>query len=130
MMEAGSALEKYFNVVPEESEIEEAEAGEVEAVLPALPSEDTMAGEMETESSGQVTEMPAPDFSEGVGDEDTRAEVLETEDQDLPGAALNTAAATGAEESSVQEPRSSRGEESRGGPRIGSAGARGFFFNN
>ena len=113
----------------EESEIEEAEAGEVEAVLPALPSEDTMAGEMETESSGQVTEMPAPDFSEGVGDEDTRAEVLETEDQDLPGAALNTAAATGAEESSVQEPRSSRGEESRGGPRIGSAGARGFFFN-
>ena len=49
VMEAGAALEKYFNVVPEESEIEEAEAGAVEAVLPALPSEDTMAGEMETD---------------------------------------------------------------------------------
>ena len=73
---------------------------------------------------------PALDCSVGGGDEDTGPEVLETEDQDLPGAALNTAAATGAEESSVQEPRSSRGEESRGGPRIGSAGARGFFFNN
>ena len=59
VMEAGAALEKYFNVVPEESEIEEAEAGAVEAVLPALPSEDAMAGEMETESSGQATEMPA-----------------------------------------------------------------------
>ena len=41
-------------------EIEEAEAGAVEAVLPALPSEDAMAGEMETESSGQATEMPRP----------------------------------------------------------------------
>ena len=109
VMEAGAALEKYFNVVPEESEIEEAEAGEVEAVLPALPSEDTMAGEMETESSGQVTEMPAPDFSEGVGDEDTRAEVLETEDQDLPGSTPDTAADTGVEEGSVQEPSSSTG---------------------
>ena len=67
-------MEKYFNVVPEESEIEEAEAGAVEAVLPALPSEDAMAGEMETESSGQATEMPAPDCSEGGGDEDTGAE--------------------------------------------------------
>ena len=60
VMEAGTALEKYFNVVPEESEIEEPEAGAVEAVLPALPSEDAMAGEMETESSGQATEMPRP----------------------------------------------------------------------
>ena len=42
--------------MPEESEIEEAEAGAVEAVLPTLPSEDAMAGEMETESSGQATE--------------------------------------------------------------------------
>ena len=73
--------------MPEESEIEEAEAGAVEAVLPALPSEDAMAGEMETESSGQATEMPAPDCYEGGGDEDTGAEVLETvtEAQDLPG---------------------------------------------
>merc|ERR1712218_745947 len=41
VMEAGAALEKYFNVVPEESEIEEAEAVTVEAgaVLPALPGE-------------------------------------------------------------------------------------------
>ena len=46
--------------MPEESEIEEPEAGAVEAVLPALPSEDAMAGEMETESSGQATEMPRP----------------------------------------------------------------------
>ena len=44
--------------MPEESEIEE--AGAVEAVLPALPSEDAMAGEMETKSSGQATEMPRP----------------------------------------------------------------------
>ena len=64
--------------MPEESEIEEAEAGAVETVLPALLSKDAMAGEMETESSGQATEMPAPDCSEGGGDEDTRAEVLET----------------------------------------------------
>ena len=73
----------------------------MEAVLPALPGEDAMAGEMETESSGQVTEMPAPDCSEGGGDEDTRAEVLETvtEAQDLPRPALNTAADTAAEES-------------------------------
>ena len=93
VMEAGAALEKYFNVVPEESEIEEAEAGAVEAVLPALPSEDAMAGEMETESSGQATEMPAPDCSEGGDYEDTWAEVLETatDAQDLPGAATNTA---------------------------------------
>ena len=111
VMEAGAALEKYFNVVPEESEIEEAEAGTVEAgaveaVLPALPGEDVVAGEMETDS-GQATEIPALDCSVGGGDEDTGPEVLETEDQDLPGAALNTAAATGAEESSVQEPHSS-----------------------
>ena len=32
VMEAGTALEKYFNVVPEESEIEEAEPEEAEAV--------------------------------------------------------------------------------------------------
>ena len=62
VMEAGAALEKYFNVVPEESEIEEAEAGTVEAgaveaVLPALPGKDIVAGEMETDS-GQVTECP------------------------------------------------------------------------
>ena len=60
VMEAGAALEKYFNIVPEESEIEEPEAGAVEAVLPALPSEDAMAGVMETKSSGQATEMPRP----------------------------------------------------------------------
>ena len=77
--EAGAALKKYFNVVLEESEIEEAEAGAVEAVLPALPSEDAMAGEMETESSGQATEMPAPDCSEGGGDEDTGAEVRDSD---------------------------------------------------
>ena len=102
VMEAGAALEKYFNVVLEESEIEEAEGKAVEAVLPALPGEDVVVGEMETDS-GQALDCTGP-------------EVLETEDQDFPGAALNTAAATGAEESSVQEPRSSRGEESRGGP--------------
>ena len=87
-------------------EIEEAEAGAVEAVLPALPSEDTMAGKMVTESSGQATEMPAPDCSEGGGDEDTGAEVLKTvtEAQDLPGSTLDTAADTGVEEGSVQEP--------------------------
>ena len=48
VMEAGAALEKCFNVVPEEREIEEAEAGTVEAgaveaVLPALPGEDVVA---------------------------------------------------------------------------------------
>ena len=103
VMEAGAALEKYFNVVPEEKEIEE--AGAVEAVLPGLPGEDVVVGEMETDS-GQVTEMPAPDCSEGGGDEDTRAEVLETvtEAQDLPGSTLDTAADTGVEEGSVQEP--------------------------
>ena len=79
VMETGSALEKYFNVVPEESEIEEAEAGAVEAVLPALPSEDAMAGEMETESSGPATEMPALHCSEGGGDEDTGAEVRDSD---------------------------------------------------
>ena len=73
VMEAGAALEKYFNVVPEESEIEEAEAGAVEAVLPALPSEDAMAGEMETESSGQATEMPAPAAATAVRVWDTSA---------------------------------------------------------
>ena len=106
VMEAGAALEKYFNVVPEESEIEEAEAGAVEAVLPALPSEDAMAGEMETESSGQATEMPAPDCSEGGDYENTAAELPETktEAQDLPGSTLDTAADTGVEEGSVQEP--------------------------
>ena len=81
VMEAGAALEKYFNVVPEESEIEEAGAGAVEAVLPALPGEDVVVGEMETDS-GQATEMPTPDCSEGGGDEDTGAEVLETEAHD------------------------------------------------
>ena len=116
VMEASAALEKYFNVVPEESEIEEAEAGAVEAVLPALPSEDAMAGEMETESSGQATEMPAPDCSEGGGDEDTGAEVLETvsEAQDLLGSPLDTAADTGVEECSVEEPCSSTGGQSVG----------------
>ena len=74
VMEAGAALEKYF--MPEESEIEEPEAGAVEsgaveAVLPGLPSEDAMAGEMETESSGQATEMPTLDCSEGGDNEDT-----------------------------------------------------------
>ena len=101
VMEAGAALEKYFNIVPEESEIEEAEAGAVEAVLPALPSEDAMAGEMETESSGQATEMPAPDCSEGGGDE---YEGGGAEAQDLPGSTPDTAADTGVEEGSVQEP--------------------------
>ena len=116
VMEAGDALEKYFNVLPKESEIEEAEAGAVEAVLPALPNEDAMAGEMETESSGQATKMPAPDCSEGGGDEDTRAEVLETvtEAQDLPGSTPDTAADTGVEEGSVQEPGSSTGGQSVG----------------
>ena len=32
VMEAGTALEKYFNVVPEESEIKEAEPEEAEAL--------------------------------------------------------------------------------------------------
>ena len=116
VMEAGSALEKYFNVVPEESEIEEAEAGAVEAVLPALPSQDAMASEMETESSGQATEMPAPDCSEGGGDEDTGVEVLETvsDAQDLLGSTPDTAADTGVEEGSVQEPSSSTGGQSVG----------------
>ena len=37
VMEAGAALEKYFNVVPEESEIEEAEAGKAaELAVPEL----------------------------------------------------------------------------------------------
>ena len=113
--EAGAALEKYFNVVPEESEIEEAGAGAVEAVLPALPDEDVVVGEMETDS-GQATEMPALDCSEGGGDEDTRAEVLETvtEAQDLPGSTPDTAADTGVEEGSVQEPGSSTGGQSVG----------------
>ena len=107
-------------MVPEESEIEEAEAGTVEAgaveaVLPALPSEYAMAGEMETDS-GQATEMPALHCSEGGGDEDTGAEVLETvtEAQDLPGSTPDTAADTGVEEGSVQEPGSSTGGQSVG----------------
>ena len=110
VMEAGTALEKYFNVVPEEKEIEEAEAVEAGAVLPALPGEDVVAGEMETDS-GQATEMPALDCSEGGDDEDARAEVLETVTGalDLPGAATNTAADTGAEKSSIQEPSTSTG---------------------
>ena len=90
-----SPCEKYFNVLP---------------VLPVLPGEDVVAGEMETDT-GQATEMPALDCSEGGDDEDARAEVLETVTGalDLPGAATNTAADTGAEESSIQEPSSSTG---------------------
>ena len=65
---AGAVVNKYFNVVPEESKIEEAEpeeaeavdvgAEEAEAALPedVVSGEDAMAGEMETESSGQATE--------------------------------------------------------------------------
>ena len=77
--------------------------------IDCLP-EDVVVGEMETDS-GQVTEMPALDCSEGGDDEDARAEVLETVTGalDLPGAATNTAADTGAEESSIQEPSSSTG---------------------
>ena len=69
-----------------------------------------VVGEMETDT-GQATEMPALDCSEGGDDEDARAEVLETVTGalDLPGAATNTAADTGAEESSIQEPSSSTG---------------------
>ena len=65
-----------------------------------------MAGEMETEGSGQATKMPAPDCSEGGDYENAGAEVLETvtEAQDLPGSTLDTAADTGVEEGSVQEP--------------------------
>ena len=61
-------------------------------MLPVLPGEDVVAGEMETDT-GQATEMPALDCSEGGGDEDTGAEVLEivTEAQDLPGSTPNTA---------------------------------------
>ena len=90
-----SPCEKYFNVLP---------------VLPVLPGEDLVAGEMETDT-GQATKMPALDCSEGGDDEDARAEVLETVTGalDLPGAATNTAADTGAEESSIQEPSSSTG---------------------
>ena len=53
----------------------------------------------QTESSGQATEMPALDCTEGGVDEDTRAEVLETvtEAQDLPGSTSDTAAETGVE---------------------------------
>ena len=49
---------------------------------------------------------PALDCSEGGVDEDTRAEVLEavTDAQDLPGSTPDTAADTGVEEGSVQEP--------------------------
>ena len=122
VMEAGDVLKKYFNVEPEESKIEEAEAVEADAVEAALPGplpedvvsgEDTVAGEMETDS-GQVTEMPALDCAVGGGGEDTGAELLETEAQDLPGPALATGADTGAEEteSIVQEPSSSTGGQS------------------
>ena len=78
--EACAVLEKHFNVVLE-SKIEEGEAGAVEAVLPALPSEDMVAGVMETDS-GQATEMPTLNCSKGGGDEDTGEEVLETEAHD------------------------------------------------
>ena len=58
---ASDVVNKYFNVVREESKIEEAGAEEAEAVEAALledvvSGEDAMAGEMETESSGQATE--------------------------------------------------------------------------
>ena len=90
----------------------DAGAEEAEAALPedVVSGEDAMAGEME--SSALVTEMPAPD-GDNVN-RDTRAEVLETEAQDLPRPALNTAANTGAEEGSVQEPGSSTGGRSVG----------------
>ena len=51
--EACAVLERHFNVVPEESEIKEAEGKVVEAVLPALPGEET-----ETDS-GQATKISA-----------------------------------------------------------------------
>ena len=96
----------------------DAGAEEAEAALPedVVSGEDAMAGEMETESSGQATKMPAPDCSEGGGDEDTRAEVLETvtEAQDLPGSTPDTAADTGVKEGSVQEPCSSTSGQSVG----------------
>ena len=57
-----SPCEKYFNVLP---------------VLPVLPGEDVVAGEMETDT-GQATEMPALDCSEGGDYENTAVEVLET----------------------------------------------------
>ena len=59
---------------------------------------------------------PALDCSEGGVDEDTRAEVLEavTDAQDLPGSTPDTAADTGVEEGSVQEPGSSNGGQSVG----------------
>ena len=59
---------------------------------------------------------PALDCSEGGVDEDTRAEVLEavTDAQDLPGSTPDTAADTGVEEGSVQEPGSSTGGQSVG----------------
>ena len=82
--EACAVLERHFNVVLEESEIKEAEGEAVEAraVDAVLPGEDVVAGEMKTDS-GQATEMPAPDCSEGGGDEDTGAEVLETVTDDM-----------------------------------------------
>ena len=39
-------------------------------VLPVLPGEDVVAGEMETDT-GQATEMPALDCSEGGGARDS-----------------------------------------------------------
>ena len=59
---------------------------------------------------------PALDCSEGGVDEDTRAEVLEavTDAQDLPGSTPDTAADTGVEEGSVQEPSTSTGGQSVG----------------
>ena len=100
--------------IEEAEPIEPVEAGAVEAALPedVFSGEDVVAGEME--SSALVTEMPAPD---GVNvDRDPGAEVLETEAQDLPRPALNTAAApdTRAEEGSIQEPSTSTGGQSVG----------------
>ena len=101
--------------IEEAEPIEPVEAGAVETALPedVVSGEDTVAGEMETDS-GQVTEMPALDCAVGGGGEDTGAELLEAEAQDLPGPALATGADTGAEEteSIVQEPSSSTGGQS------------------
>ena len=102
--------------IEEAEPIEPVEAGAVEAALPedVFSGEDVVAGEME--SSALVTEMPALDCSEGGDYEDTGAEVLETvsEAQDLLGSPLDTAADTGVEECSVEEPCSSTGGQSVG----------------
>ena len=52
MKTASDVLNKYFNAVPEESEIEEAEA--VEAALPEdlVSGEDAVVGEMEADWPG------------------------------------------------------------------------------